>query len=145
MLRIVIWTRFFTKPVCWQNSVVIFEKSYLPHMTSFWSILKVNRNSEIFKTFKKVRIICQDWQHIRNLTSHQSMITFLMNLYFLSLHCLGFLILLILLFQDNCQLIGVPKTKESSWTKWRTFIGITLIYSNIVLIKYFKDPFLTMR
>ena len=42
MLQNVIWTRFFTKHVCWQNSVVIFEKSYLPHMTSFlaktWSI-----------------------------------------------------------------------------------------------------------
>jgi hypothetical protein len=36
MLQNVIWTRFFTKPVCWQNSVVIFEKSYLPHMTFFW-------------------------------------------------------------------------------------------------------------
>ena len=35
MLRNVIWTYFFTKPVCWQNSVVLFEKSYLPHMTSF--------------------------------------------------------------------------------------------------------------
>jgi hypothetical protein len=23
------------KPVCWQNSVVIFENSHLPHMTSF--------------------------------------------------------------------------------------------------------------
>jgi hypothetical protein len=34
MLRNVIWTRFFTKPVCWQNSDVIFEKSYLPHMIS---------------------------------------------------------------------------------------------------------------
>ena len=34
MLRNVIWTRFFTKPVCWQDSDVIFEKSYLPHMTS---------------------------------------------------------------------------------------------------------------
>ena len=38
----VIWTRFFTKPVCWQNSIVIFEKSYLPHMTSvlakLWSV-----------------------------------------------------------------------------------------------------------
>jgi hypothetical protein len=33
MLRNIIWTRFFTKPVCWQNSDVIFEKSYLPHMT----------------------------------------------------------------------------------------------------------------
>ena len=44
MLRNVIWTRFFTKPVCWQNSVVIFQKSYLPNMTSFlaeiWSIDK---------------------------------------------------------------------------------------------------------
>ena len=42
MLRNVIWTCFFMKPVCWQNSVVIFEKSYLPHMTLFlaeiWSI-----------------------------------------------------------------------------------------------------------
>ena len=42
MLHNVIWTRFFTKPVCWQNSVVIFGKSYLPHMTSFlaeiWSV-----------------------------------------------------------------------------------------------------------
>ena len=36
MLQNVIWTRFFTKPVCWQNSDVIFEKSYLSHMTSFW-------------------------------------------------------------------------------------------------------------
>jgi len=35
MLRDVIWIHFFTKPVCWQNSVVIFENSYLPHMTSF--------------------------------------------------------------------------------------------------------------
>jgi len=44
MLQNVIWTRFFTKPICWQNSVVIFEKSYLPHMTSFfaaiWSVYR---------------------------------------------------------------------------------------------------------
>ena len=44
MLRNVIWTRFFTKPVCWQNSDVIFEKSYLPHITSFlaeiWSVYR---------------------------------------------------------------------------------------------------------
>jgi len=44
MLRDVIWIRFFTKPVCWQNSVVIFENSYLPHMTSFlaeiWSVYR---------------------------------------------------------------------------------------------------------
>jgi len=44
MLRNVIWTRFFTKPVCWQNSHVIFEKSYLPHMKSFlaeiWSVYR---------------------------------------------------------------------------------------------------------
>jgi hypothetical protein len=73
------------------------------------------------------------------------MTTFLMNLYFMSLQCLGFLILLIFLFQDNCQLIGVPKIKESSWTKWRTFIGTTFIYSNIILIKYFENAFLIMR
>ena len=35
MLRNIIWTCSFTKPVCWQNSAVIFGKSYLPHMTSF--------------------------------------------------------------------------------------------------------------
>jgi len=33
---------------------------------------------------------------------------------FMSLQCLGLLILSIFLFQDNCQLIGVPKIKESS-------------------------------
>ena len=60
------------------------------------------------------QIICQDSQLIRDPTSHQSMTTFLMNLYFMSLQCLGLLILLIFLFQDICQLIGVPKTKESS-------------------------------
>ena len=42
MLWNVIWTCFFTKPVCWRNSVVMFEKSYIPHMTSFfaknWSV-----------------------------------------------------------------------------------------------------------
>ena len=37
MLQNVIWTRFFTKPVCWQNSIVIFEKSYLPHITLFFA------------------------------------------------------------------------------------------------------------
>ena len=42
MLQNVIWTCSFTKPVCWQNSVVIFGKSYLPHMTSFLAeILRV--------------------------------------------------------------------------------------------------------
>jgi len=42
MLQNVIWTHFFTKPVCWQNLVVIFEKSHLSHMTLFlveiWSV-----------------------------------------------------------------------------------------------------------
>jgi hypothetical protein len=37
MLLDVILIRFFMKPVCWQNSVVIFENSYLPHMTSFFA------------------------------------------------------------------------------------------------------------
>jgi len=130
MLRIVIWTRFFTKPVCWQNSVVIFEKSYLPHMTSF--LVDFESQSQLWK----VRIICQDWQHIRNLTSHQSMTTFLMNLYFLSLHCLGLLILLIFLFQDNCQLIEYLRQKkvlersEELLLGWPLFIQI-LSWSNI--------------
>ena len=35
MIRNVIWTRFFTKPICWQNSAVIFGKSYHSHMTYF--------------------------------------------------------------------------------------------------------------
>jgi len=39
MLRNVIWTRFFTKPVCWQNSVVIFGKSYLSHMKSLNALM----------------------------------------------------------------------------------------------------------
>src|SRR3990172_6308500 len=44
MLRDVIWIRFFTKPICWQNSAFIFETSYRPHMTSFlaeiWSVYR---------------------------------------------------------------------------------------------------------
>ena len=54
MLQNVIWTRFFTKPVCLQNSVVIFEKSYLPHLTSFWAkIQRVDRYlSQESKTIK---------------------------------------------------------------------------------------------
>ena len=47
MLRNVIWTRFFTKPVCWQNLVLIFEKSYLPHMTSFVA--------EIWRVYRPLR------------------------------------------------------------------------------------------
>ena len=44
MLQNIIWTRFFTKPVCWQNLVVIFENSYLPHMMSFLAeIVSVDR------------------------------------------------------------------------------------------------------
>ena len=54
MLRNVIWTCFFTKPVCWQNSVVIFENSYLPHMTLFFAkIGSVDRTlSQEFKTIE---------------------------------------------------------------------------------------------
>lgn len=44
MLLDEILIRFFTQPACWQNSAVIFEKSYLPHMTSFlaeiWSVYR---------------------------------------------------------------------------------------------------------
>jgi hypothetical protein len=37
MLRDVIWTHFLTKRVCWQNSFVILEKSFLPHMIFFFA------------------------------------------------------------------------------------------------------------
>ncbi|KAJ6878430.1 hypothetical protein NC651_031005 [Populus alba x Populus x berolinensis] len=44
MLLDEILIRFFTQPACWQNSAIIFEKSYLPHMTSFlaeiWSVYR---------------------------------------------------------------------------------------------------------
>ena len=61
MLRNVIWTRFFTKPVCWQNSVVIFENSYLPHMTSFlaeiWSVDRsLNQESKKIE-FASIRLL----------------------------------------------------------------------------------------
>ena len=46
MLWDVIWTSFFTKPVCWQNSYVILEKSYLSHMSSFFTeIWQADRSS----------------------------------------------------------------------------------------------------
>ena len=72
------------------------------------------------------------------------MITLLTNPYFLLIQCLGLLKISIFLLQEICQLNRVLKIKESFWTKWRTFIGMTLTYSNIVLIKNFKDAFLTM-
>ena len=48
MLRNVIWTCSFTKPVCWQNSAVIFGKSYLPHMTSFLA-----ESLSVYRTFSE--------------------------------------------------------------------------------------------
>ena len=46
MLWDVIWTCFFTKPVHWQNSYVILEKSYLSHMSLFsMEIWQVDRSS----------------------------------------------------------------------------------------------------
>ena len=58
MLQNVIWSHFFTKPVCWQNSLVIFEKSYLPYMTYFVSeIWRVDRSlSQESKTIECVSI-----------------------------------------------------------------------------------------
>jgi len=58
------------------------------------------------------------------------MITFLTNLYFLCLQCIGLLILLIFLFQDNSQLIGVPKKKKK-----KKFL-------NEVKNFYWDDPYL---
>jgi hypothetical protein len=62
MLRNVIWTRFFTKPICWQNSVVIFEKSYLAHMTSFLAkIWSVDRS---FSQESKTNLFCINWTSV---------------------------------------------------------------------------------
>ena len=61
MLRNVIWTCFFTKPVCWQNSVVFFEKSYLPHMTSFlaaiWSVDRSLNQASKKIEFESIRLL----------------------------------------------------------------------------------------
>ena len=61
MLRNVIWTRFFTKPVCQQNSVVIFEKSYLPHMTSFlveiWRVYRLLSQESKKIEFASIRLL----------------------------------------------------------------------------------------
>jgi hypothetical protein len=62
MLQNVIWTRFFTKPVCWQNSIVIFENSYLPHLKSFlaeiWSVYRhLSQES-------KTNLVCINWTYV---------------------------------------------------------------------------------
>jgi len=61
MLRNKIWTRFFTKPVCWQNSDVIFEKSYLPHMTSFmakiWIVYRPLRHESKTIEFASIELL----------------------------------------------------------------------------------------
>src|SRR3989337_1654494 len=61
MLRDVIWIRFFTKPVCWQNSVVIFENSYRPHLTSLladiWSVGRHLRQESKTIEFASIRYL----------------------------------------------------------------------------------------
>ena len=73
MLRNVIWTRFFMKPVCQQNSVVIFEKSYLPHMTSLfseiWSVYRYfSQESKTIEFasigFLQVQIFKSEWPKV---------------------------------------------------------------------------------
>ena len=75
MLRNVIWTRFFTKPVCCQNSVVIFGKSYLPHMTSFlaeiWSVdSSLNQESKKIEFASigllQLQILSFEWPKVNN-------------------------------------------------------------------------------
>ena len=61
MLWNVTWTRFFTKPVCWQNSVVIFEQSYLTHITSFlayiWSVYRTLSQESIKIEFASIGLL----------------------------------------------------------------------------------------
>jgi len=62
------------------------------------------------------------------------MITFLTNPYFLLIQCLGLLILLIFLFQDICQLIGVPKIKKKFLNEVKNFY-----WDDPYLFKYYPD------
>ena len=101
MLWNVIWTRFFTKPVYWQNSVVIFEKSYLPHMTSLfaeiWSVdrpLSQKSNKSQFASIGllQLQIFKSEWMKVntsrlQDLTL-KAMISMLFLIFFSCLRCL---------------------------------------------------------
>ena len=97
------------------SSVVVFsDHAALKYLLSkkdsiarlVWWILLLQEFDNAIKDKKGTENVVVD--HLSRLTTDlrsditQSMTTFLMNLYFLSLQCLGVLILLIFLFQDNC-------------------------------------------
>ena len=73
MLLDEIWIRFFTQPACWQNSAVIFEKSYLPHMKSFlaeiWSVYRsLSKESKTIEFpsigLRKLQILNFEWEKV---------------------------------------------------------------------------------
>ena len=100
MLRNVIWTCSFMKPVCWQNSAVIFGKSYLPHMTYFFAaMLSVYRTvSQESKTIEfasigllQLQIFKSEWTKVnigrlRDLTLKAGIFMIFLILF----SCLGF-------------------------------------------------------
>ena len=62
MLRNVIWTRFFTKPVCWQNSDVIFEKIISPSYDIFFG-LHLER-LYTFESWIQNNWVCINWTSV---------------------------------------------------------------------------------
>jgi hypothetical protein len=100
MLRDVIWTRFFTKPICWQNSFFILEKLYLPNTGSFLDeLLYIDRSlSQESKNIKfasngclYLKIFKSEWSKVntgrlRDLTFKVAISMLLLFFYFLSLY-----------------------------------------------------------
>ena len=100
MLRNVIWTPFFTKPVCWQNSDVIFDKSYLPHMKSFvaeiWSVYRsLSQESKTIEFASigllQLHILNFEWPKVntgrmRDLTLQDVISMIFLFLFFFALH-----------------------------------------------------------
>ena len=101
MLRDAIWIRFFTKPDCWQNSVVIFENSYLPHMTSFladlWNVYRpLSQESKTIEFASigllQLQILNFEWPRVntsrmRDLTLQDVISMIFLFLFFL--HCIS--------------------------------------------------------
>jgi hypothetical protein len=96
----------------------------LPFLYAKTKQREVNHDSEIFKTFKQEEI--EDEKGTENVvTDYLSKLTidstsditpiddYFPDKYFLLVQYLGLLILTIFLLQDFCQLIWIPKTKES--------------------------------
>ena len=101
MLLDEIWIRFFTQPACWQNSAVIFEKSYRPHMTSFladiWSVYRsLSKESKTIEFpsigLRKLQILNFEWEKVnigrlRDLTLKD--VISMIFLFLFLLHCIS--------------------------------------------------------